>query len=144
MKVEAKFRAQAQNTNQDQQNQQQTAPAPDNKKPEMGAAAVLAASAAGGSELGPADVVVVAGAGIYLAVKNKDAIKKVGSQLERAVEHLGKLNGPDQNPNPRRGWKQSVRDAANQIDKQGDRISNTNLRNAAHFVADALRGLVGP
>jgi RHS repeat-associated protein len=133
--------AQQQNSTQNQQNQQ---PQPDIKKPAMGAAAVLAGSAAGGSELGPADVVVVAAAGIYLAVKNKDAIKKAGSQLERALDHLGKLNGPDQNPNPRRGWRQSVRDAANQIDKQGDRVSNTNLRNAAHFVADALRGLVGP
>ena len=92
--------------------------------------------------IAPAPVVVVGGAAIYLVYKNQDAIKKAASQLERAIEHLAKLNGPDQNPNPRRGWKQSGRDAANQIDKQADRMSNAHVRNAAHFIADALRGLV--
>jgi hypothetical protein len=72
--------------------------------------------------------------------KTKEALTKVGSQVERALVHLGKLKGPDQNP--RKGWKQSVRDAANQIDKQAGRISNTYLRNTAHFVADAFRVLV--
>ena len=111
-----------------------------------------AGGAAGTVEPGGGNVVgALAGAAIGGAVaalaptiysQSKEALKKVGSQLERALDHVGKLNGPDQNPNPRGGWKQTIRDAANQIDKQAGRISNQNLSNAARFTAQLLRGLV--
>jgi RHS repeat-associated protein len=111
-----------------------------------GGAAVGTVEPGGGNVVG---AVVGAAAGAAVAAlaptiysKSKEALKKVGSQLERALDHVGKLNGPDQNPNPRGGWKQTIRDAANQIDKQAGRISNQNLSNAARFTAQLLRGLV--
>lgn len=111
-----------------------------------------AGGAAGTVEPGGGNVVgIVVGAATGAAVaalaptiysQSKEALKKLGSQLERALDHVELLNGPDQNPNPRRGWKQTIRDAANQIDKQAGRISNQNLSNAARFTAQLLRGLV--
>jgi hypothetical protein len=97
-----------------------------------------------GVEIGTAAGAAVGALAPVLYTKGKDAAAKIASQLDRALDHLAKLNGPDQSPNPRRGWRQSVRDAANQIDKQADRIPNANVRNAAHFVADWLRESVGP
>jgi RHS repeat-associated protein len=100
----------------------------------------------GGNVAGAVVGAVVGAAAAALAPtiysKSKDAAKKAASQLERALEHLGptKLGGPDQRP--RQGWKQTVRDAANQIDKHADRIANEGLSNAAHLTADLLRGLV--
>ncbi|MGB6823119.1 MAG: hypothetical protein WBE21_13655 [Candidatus Acidiferrales bacterium] len=91
-----------------QQNQQPAPASVDNKKPAMGAAAVLAASAAGGSELGPADALVVAGAGIYLAVKNKDAIKQVMGQMVDAAKHIHALNN-DPGKDPRNHWRTEIR-----------------------------------
>jgi RHS repeat-associated protein len=74
--------------------------------------------------------------------KTKDALSDVGTHLSTAIDHLGKLNGPDQNPNPRQGWKDTVRKSADNIDKQANKISNKSLANAAHYTADLLRGLV--
>jgi len=102
----------------------------------------------GGNLAGAAIGAVVLGATAALAPtiysKSKDAAKKVASQLERALEHLGptKLGGPDQNP--RGGWKQTVRDAANQIDKQADRVANKNVANGLRLFADFIRGAIPP
>jgi hypothetical protein len=76
--------------------------------------------------------------------KAKDAANKVGSQVDRALTHIEKLGGPDPNPDPRGGWKQSVRDAANQIDKQADRIPNKTVSNGLRLLADFLRGAIPP
>jgi RHS repeat-associated protein len=95
-----------------------------------------------GAETGAAIGAAAGALAPVVYAKTKDAVQKVGSQIERALDHVGKLNGPDQNPNPRGGWKQTIRDAANQIDKQAGRISNQNLSNAARFTAQLLRGLV--
>jgi RHS repeat-associated protein len=74
--------------------------------------------------------------------KTKDAANTAASQLERAFGHLGKLGGPDRNPNPRRGWKQTVRDAANQLDKQADRVANKTVANGLRLLADFIRGAI--
>jgi hypothetical protein len=73
--------------------------------------------------------------------KTRDAADNIGKFLKTAMVHLGKLNGPDQHPNPRNGWKETVRKSADNIDKQSAKISNNDLRAVGHFVADALRGL---
>jgi hypothetical protein len=111
-----------------------------------------AGGAAGTVEPGGGNLVgALAGAAIGGAVaalaptiysKSKDAIRDVGTHLKTALDHLGKLNGPDQNPNPRRGWRDTVRKSADNISKQADKIANKHLANAARFTADLLRGLV--
>jgi len=93
-----------------------------------------------GAETGAAAGAAVGALAPVVYTKTKDALDKVGSFINTAIDHLGKLNGPEQDP--RGGWKDTVRRSADNIDKQAGRISNGTLRNAAHFTADVLRGLV--
>jgi len=100
----------------------------------------------GGNVVGAIGGAIIGGAVAALAPtiysKSKDAVQKVGSQVERALKHLEKLGGPDRNPNPRRGWKQTVRNAANQLDKQADRVANKNVANGLRLFADFIRGAI--
>lgn len=101
-----------------------------------------AQGAQAGAETG---AVIGAAAGALAPVvytKTKEATKAVAKLINTALDHLGKLNGPDQNPNPRRGWRDTVRKSADNISKQADKIANKHLANAARFTADLLRGLV--
>jgi hypothetical protein len=94
-----------------------------------------------GAETGAAAGAAVGALAPIVYTKTKDATSKIGAFLNTALDHLGKLNGPDQNPNPRKGWKDTVRKSADNIDKQANRVSDGTLKNAAHYVADVLRGL---
>jgi RHS repeat-associated protein len=95
-----------------------------------------------GAEAGAGAGAVVGALAPVVYTKTKEAVGKAASQLERALKHLGatKLGGPDQPP--RRGWKQSVRDAANQIDKQAARIANKTVSNTWSFIGQLLRGAI--
>jgi hypothetical protein len=95
-----------------------------------------------GAVIGAAAGAAVAALAPTIYSKAKDAAKSIAKHIDTAIDHLGKLNGPDQNPNPRRGWRDTVRKSADNISKQADKIANKNLANAARFAADLLRGLV--
>ena len=64
-----------------------------------GAAATIATVAVGAVTTG------------YFLYKNKDAIKQGMSQIEVAAKHIGKLNGPSQDPRNRGGWRREVQAA---------------------------------
>jgi RHS repeat-associated protein len=73
--------------------------------------------------------------------KSKDEAKKAWKKLDTAIEHLGKLSGPGQDP--RRGWKATVRRAADEMDAHADRMTgHQGISNAIHFAADLVRGLI--
>ena len=80
------------------------------------------------------------GVGPVVYSTTKKAADQVAQHLDTALEHLGKLGGPDQDPRNR--WKDTVRKSADNIDKKADKIANKHLRNSAHYIADLLRGLV--
>lgn len=158
--VQAAAQAQNQSNTQTQQNQQQSIQQPVQDASAgvlalgIGARALLGAQEGGeaGAALGSAEpgggnlvgaVIGVAAGAVTAALaptiysKSKDAAKAAASQVERALSHLGKLGGPDKEP--RRGWRQTVRDAANQIDKHADRIANKTVSNGLHLLADFIR-----
>jgi RHS repeat-associated protein len=112
-----------------------------------GGAAIGSVEPGGGTAAGAAAGAVIGAATAALApvvyTKTKEAAKEVARRLDTAITHLtspNKLGGPDQDP--RRGWRDTVRRSAYEIDKLADSIANKNLANAAHFTAQLLRGLV--
>jgi RHS repeat-associated protein len=114
---------------------------------EVGAEGGTTIEPGGGTLVGVAVGTVVLGTVAALSpntfTKTKDALDKVSAKIKTAIDHLNspdKLGGPDQGP--RRGWKNTVRRNADQIDKYADSIANKNLANAARFTAQLLRGLV--
>jgi hypothetical protein len=105
--------------------------------------AILGGTAGGeaGTVQGAAAGAVVGATAGLIYSRSKDALNKVAQHLDTALEHLDKLgNSPDWQP--RNKWKETVRKSADNIDKQANRIANKQLSNAAHLVADLLRGLV--
>jgi RHS repeat-associated protein len=100
------------------------------------------AGAQKGAEIGAAAGAAAGALGAVVYTQSKEATKAVANLINTAIDHLGKLNGPDQNPNPHRGWRDTVRKSADNISKQADKIANKHLANAARFTADLLRALV--
>ena len=101
----------------------------------------------GGGTLGGAVIGAAVGTAVaVLAPKafsaTKDALGKVSKKLDTAIDHLtspNKMGGPDQDP--RRGWRNTVRRNADQMDQLANKIGNKNLANATRFAAQLLRGL---
>jgi hypothetical protein len=103
----------------------------------------------GGGNLVGAIIGAVAGAATAalaptLYSKAKDEAGKAWQKFETAKEHLGspnKLGGPDKDP--RRGWKGTVRRAADEMDKHADRMTgHQTAARAIHLAADFVRGLI--
>ena len=113
---------------------------------EAGAEGGTAAEPGGGTVVG---AVIGAAVGTAIAVvapkafsAASDALDKVKKKLYTAIDHLtspSKMGGPDQDP--RRGWRNTVRRNANQMDQLANKIANKNLANATRFAAQLLRGL---
>ncbi|HWO32749.1 MAG TPA: RHS repeat-associated core domain-containing protein [Candidatus Acidoferrum sp.] len=89
----------------------------------IGFAGAVAIPAAAGSELGPFDAIVIAGAaGVYL-YKNKDAEQQAMSRILEAVRHISLLNH-DPGKDPRNHWRKEIRDRLAEARKWANRISN--------------------
>jgi RHS repeat-associated protein len=99
----------------------------------------------GGTVIGAAAGAIILGTAAALSpnayAKTKDAIDKATKFLDTAIEHLGKLNN-DPAKDPRKGWKDTVRKSADNMDKAAGKIGNKNVAGLVRSTANLMRALI--
>ena len=109
---------------------------------DAGFAGMVITPTAAGSELGPGDLAVLAGAlSIYTYYKNKDAIKQIEGQVSDAVKHVLKLNN-DPGQRPRNDWRKEIRGRLEKARRWANRMSPGKSQDMMNRLIDSVEKAV--
>ena len=116
-------------------------PPVDNKG--VGLAGLVATTAIGGSELGPADVILVGGVVTIYLYKNKETWGFMIKEAQNFLHHIH-LTNPDQNPDPgnRSKWRRELKNKLDNMQARTKRLS-PGLQEKANWLIGELGGMLG-
>jgi hypothetical protein len=115
-----------------------------NKAGLAGLAGVALTSGVEGAELGPADIVFVAGVTAVYLYRNRDTWNYIIIETKNFLEHVDLTQPGGRNPDPgnRSKWR---RDLKNKLDNMQDKTKRLSprLQQWANQIIDELRGMIG-